>query len=136
MSLAGGATEVLSIGAADGGSTDGGACADAVRALGRAVVAEGQGVVSPLNVNVVFHLAGRHLTPDFTGVRTGRFRKADSHLLVQAAVFPEQVTDAQAEVKRLLHNAVNEAERWAQRRRLADDLDGLTALVERVALER
>ncbi|MCU1691016.1 MAG: hypothetical protein JWM64_107 [Frankiales bacterium] len=93
-------------------------------------------MVSPLNVNVVFHLAGRHLTPDFTGVRTGRFRKADSHLMVQAAVFPEQVTDDEAEVNWLLHDAVKEAERWAQRKRLADALDGLTALVERVTPER
>ena len=127
-----GPTPVLSIGAVDGGSQDGGRCADAVRALGRAVIAERAGVTSPVNINVVFHLAGRHLTPDFTGVRTGRYRKADSHLMVQASLFPEQVTDAEAEVSRLLREAVAEAEQWAKRRHLADSLDRLAALVGRV----
>ncbi len=128
-----GATPALAIGAVDGGSEDGGKCAEAVKALGRAVMAGREGVTSPLNLNVVFHLAGRYLSPEFTGTRTGRYRKADNLLMVQAALFPHEVADAGAEVHRLLRVAVAEAEQWAQRRRLATSLDALTALVERLA---
>lgn len=125
---------MLSVGIVDGGSTDGGACANAARALGLRVAAAREGVVSPLNVNVVFQLAGRHVSPDFRGVRTGRYRKQQNHLLVQAAVFPEEVADAPAEVARLLGEAVAEAENWARRRRVADSLDALRSLVSALAV--
>ena len=129
MRLEDSAPEALSVGVMDGGSTDGGAGATAAKGLGLRVQRQRAGIESPLNVNVVFQLAGRHDTPDFRGVRTGRYSKSRNWLLVQAAVFPEEVTDAQAEMARLLVDAVAEAETWAKRRGIADALEGLTRLV-------
>ena len=123
---------VLSVGVVDGGTTDGGACADAARALGLRVRAERHGFESPLNVNVVFQLAGRYVTPDFRGVRTGRYSKPKNWLLVQAAVFPGEVVDAHAELARLLTDAVAEAETWAKRKGIADSLEGLRRLATKV----
>lgn len=94
--------EVLSIGAIDGGSTDGGVCKKAVQEVGRAVRLQREGVVSPLNVNVVFHIGGRFQMPEFEGVRTGTYSKRDRHLMVQAALVPDQTPHARGEVLRLL----------------------------------
>lgn len=44
-------------------------------------------------VDVVFHVAGPIVAPDYAGVRTGRFSKADSVIAVQVAV-PTSLEDA------------------------------------------
>jgi len=126
---------VLSIGAVGGGATDGGAAERAVKRLGNAVMAARDGVRSPLNVNVVFQIAGRYLTPEFAGVRAGRYSAKQRHLLVQAALVPAEIEHPDSQARDLLRAAVAEAERWAQVRGLADSLPELHALVERVTGE-
>lgn len=45
-----------------------------------------EGVESDIRVNVEFHVPGTIWTPEFEGVRTGFFRRADSLLKVQVAL--------------------------------------------------
>jgi hypothetical protein len=87
------------------------------------------GVVTPLNVNVVYHVPGEILAPDYEGVRTGRFSRRDSLLMVQAAV-PSSAEDKDAVLRALLLQAIDEAERWAKRRGVANDLGQLRRLAE------
>jgi hypothetical protein len=81
-------------------------------------------------VNVVFHVPGHILGVDFQGVRTGRFSKKDSWLMVQVALPEEPPEDVDAYLKLTLVEAIDEAERWSRKRKLADDLQSLHRLVE------
>jgi hypothetical protein len=89
--------------------------------------------VTPINVNVVFHLAGPHTGPDFEGVRIAGHDRAHNQLLVQTAVSWNTVSDPSLypgiEVRSLLLAALDEAEAWAQRERVANDLESLRLLV-------
>ena len=123
---------VLSIGAVGGGATDGGAAERAVKRLGNAVMAAREGVQSSLNVNVVYLIAGRYLSPEFSGARTGRYSARQRHLLVQVALVPTDGVHPDEQVHELLRVAVVEAERWAQERRVAVSLPELRDLVDRV----
>lgn len=64
-------------------------------------------------------------------MRTGRFSKAKSLLVVQAAVPAGAVDDAErlALLRRLLDDAVDEAERFVQKRRLAPNLDAVGGIL-------
>ncbi len=44
-------------------------------------------------LNVVFHLPGRVVKPDYTGLRTGTFSRKQKTLMIQAAV-PEPLVDS------------------------------------------
>jgi hypothetical protein len=82
---------VFSIGSVVGGRTANNlAWIDEIARLTSDVAAARVGVGSTLNLNVVFNVAGNLLRPDFEGVRTGTFRKADSLLMIQVAL-PEVV---------------------------------------------
>lgn len=101
-----------------------------VRRLAQRIAALRVGAVTPLNLNVVFHVPGEILAPDFDGVRTGRFARRDSLLMVQAAV-PTHAKDKPAVLRTLLLDAIDEAERWAQHKGLADELGQLRRIAER-----
>lgn len=97
----------------------------------QAVIALREGVSSPLNVNVVFHVEGRLLPPvEFEGVRTGTFRRKTMDLMVQAAVAPEPVADRRAVLTGLLRDAVAEAEAFAKRRKIAAELPEIRGIVD------
>ena len=123
--------EVLSIGSVVGGSSHlNRPWRDAVSRLMNRVADARPGAVSPLNLNVVFQIPGKILQPEFEGVRTGTFRKRDSLLLVQVAL-PEVVpADVDADVLQRLRDAVDEAESWAKRRRVADDLSVIRGILD------
>ena len=87
---------------------------------------------SPLNVNVVFHVDGRLVPNEFTGVRTGRFDRKARHLMVQAAV-PPGAPDPRV-LQALLMDAIDEAERFARDRSIADDLSALREIAERASI--
>lgn len=125
--------EVLSIGSVVGGSTlSNRRWRDAIGELTRAVADVRADVSSPLNVNVVFHVAGNVIRPNFEGARTGRYSKADRLLLVQVAL-PDGVPDDPAGYLRAaLMQAIREAEEWARRRSIASGLDALRELAARV----
>lgn len=94
----------------------------AIGALSNEVKALRGAVKSPVNVNVVFHVDGRLAPNDFSGVRTGRFDRRRAQLAVQVAVSGEPPQDPRSVLVPLLVAAVDEAERFAVRRRLADGL--------------
>jgi hypothetical protein len=125
--------EVLSVGSVVGGSTSTNRLwRDAIGELTRAVAEARADVASPLNVNVVFQVPGNVVRPDFEGVRTGRFSKADRLLLVQVAL-PDEVPDEPGGYLRgALSIAIAEAEEWARRRSVAPDLKPLRELAARL----
>lgn len=103
-----------------------------IGAVDRVIVARREGVVSPLNVNVVYHVDGRIAPNEFTGVRTGRFGKALSLLVVQAAVSDTSLEDPDDQHRvlvELLHLAVDEAEQYAVKKRIATSLDEIRQIV-------
>jgi hypothetical protein len=121
---------VLSIGSVVGGPrADNAQWREGITRLSRRVAEARSGVRSPLNVNVVFQVPGKMLTPDFEGVRTGKFSKKDSLLMIQVAL-PEQLPgDVDANLRDRLEAAVDEGERWARARGLADDLAEIRSLI-------
>ena len=127
--------EVLSVGMIVGGrTTENGAWVDAIASLRKQITAVRSGLQSDLNLNVEFQISGNHLQPDFEGVRTGAFRKADSLLKVQVAVRAHPPTDPRAEVMGLLVAAVQAADGWVAAKQRGFDmapLHGLVASVQR-----
>jgi hypothetical protein len=125
------ASAALSIGAVLGDSDpESLAWRRAIGSLGRQVMQAREGVVSPLRVNVVFHVDGRLVPNEFVGVRTGRFNKRDSHLLIQAAVPTGEASDRYEVLVNLLREAIGEAENFARSKGIAEDLASIRALVE------
>lgn len=101
-----------------------------ITGLGKRVIERRAGVISPLRLNVVFHLDGATAPNEFTGVRTGRFNRKDAQLLVQVALDPrDPVVDRDETVMRLLLRAVDEAESFARHRGVADELGEIRALL-------
>lgn len=124
--------QALSIGAVIGGSTPQNARWEAgIIRLTRRVSAARGSLTAPLNVNVVFHVPGDILQPEFVGVRTGSYRKRDSLLMVQVAVPADEPPDVDRALLALVSDALAEAERWARRRRVVHDLEALRALISR-----
>lgn len=80
------------------------------------------GITTPLKVNVVFYIDGKLARNEFSGVRTGRFSKRDSELMVQAAVPNGPVDDRRKQLRQLLTDAIDEAEVFAQKKKIASDL--------------
>jgi|APMI01.1.fsa_nt_gi hypothetical protein len=131
MTTSDGAPAALSVGAVLGDAdSESLAWRRAVGSLGKRVMAAREGVVSPLRVNVVFHIDGRLVPNEFAGVRTGRFNKRDSHLLVQAAVPAGEAPDRYEVLVNLLSEAIGEAESFARSKGIAEDLASIRAVVE------
>jgi hypothetical protein len=127
---------VLSVGAVLGDSdSESLAWRRAIGSLGKQVMGAREGVESPLRVNVVFHVDGKLVPNEFTGVRTGRFSKSDSHLLVQAAVPAGPVEDRRRVLLALLTEGIREAEAFARERGIAESLDAIRAIAQIVAAE-
>jgi hypothetical protein len=124
--------EPLSIGVVFGGSQDvDEAWRPETQRLMKAVMEAREGLVSPLGVNVVFHVEGRLLPPvEFEGVRTGRYSRKLTLLMVQAAVPPEPQDDRRGVLMSLLREAVDEAELFARRRKIADALPVVRGIVD------
>ena len=73
---------------------------------------------SELSLNVEFQVPGNLITPDFQGVRTGTFRKADRLLKIQVALPVNPPDDPYAYGVQVLREAVDVAEAWSVRRRV------------------
>ena len=102
-------------------------------AIGRLSVeaeALGAGMRSEVNVNVVFHVDGRHQRNEFEGVRTGSFFRSINTLEVQAALAGGEVESRREVLLNSLLAAVEEAERYVRRRKLADGLPEIRGVVE------
>lgn len=76
---------------------------------------------SDFNINVEFQIPGDIISPDFQGVRTGAYRKADRLLKIQVAVPPDPPDDPYAYGVQAIRDAVDTAEAWSVRRRVEFD---------------
>lgn len=126
------AVPVLQIGAVLGDSDmESMAWSRAIGTISREAEVLSAGSDSPIRVNVIYHVDGRLAPNEFEGVRTGRFSKASSLLVVQAAV-PAKVEDRRAVLLALLGDAAAEAERFAVRKKLAGGLPEILGLVRQL----
>ncbi|MDQ0850650.1 hypothetical protein QFZ65_002588 [Arthrobacter sp. B3I9] len=78
---------------------------------------------SDFRINVEFQIPGDIISPDFQGVRTGAFRKADRHLKIQVAVPNDPPADPYAYGVHAIGDAVDAAEAWSVRRRIEFDAE-------------
>lgn len=76
---------------------------------------------SDFRINFEFQVPGHITSPDFQGVRTGTFRKADRHLKIQIAVPNDPPGDPYAYCVHSIGDAVDAAEAWSVRRRIEFD---------------
>jgi len=104
----------------------------AIGALSQTVQALSAELSSRVKVVVMYHVGGRLAPNEFEGVRTGRFTKAKSLLVVQAAVSGGPAEDHRAVLVSLLSDAVSEAERYVVKEGLADGLPEIRDLVQRL----
>ncbi len=127
-------TEILEIGAVLGDSdSESRAWGDAIGELSlRAASLHTSDNASAISVNVIFHVDGRIAPNEFEGVRTGRFSKAKGLLVVQATIAKEPVHDRQPALLTRLSEAVDEAENYVIRKRLATGLPEIRQLVQRL----
>ena len=87
-------------------------------------------LATPLRLQVEIHVDGRTSPNEFLGARTGRFSRAKSLLVIQVALAKPVSDDPVATVCQLVGEAVSEAEAYARRRKIADDLTALRHVVE------
>lgn len=97
--------------------------------LSRSVSGLRDQVASGLNINVEFQVPGNLLAPDFQGVRTGAFRKADRLLKVHVAIPVDPPDDPYAYGIQAMREAIDAAEAWSVRRRVEFDPSPLRTLV-------
>lgn len=90
------------------------------------------GVASPLRLYVAFHLDGRVAPNEFTGVRTGR-RDAQGWLSVQVALVPGEGRDPHKVLTQGLRDALDAAEAFARRNKVATELPELREVLERIS---
>lgn len=88
---------------------------EALIRLSRAVSGLRDHVDSELNINVEFQVPGNLLAPDFQGVRTGTFRKADRLLKVQVALPVDPPETPYLYGVQAIRDSVDEAEAWSKR---------------------
>ena len=123
---------VLSIGAVQDLSPEINAWWAEIRRLALAVQEIRQGTPDgPLNVNVVFHIEGGLVQPEFRGVRSGSYSKRTKHLMIQVAIEHDVSVDKRQKVVELFRAAISEAEEYAKRKRIADDLSYLWDIADR-----
>ena len=126
-------SKVLSIGMVVGGRDQANApWIEAVRRLARAAIVNREGIESDIKLDVEFHVPGPTLVPEFAGVRTRVFRKADSLLKVQAALPAEVPEDPVGFLLGCILAAVDEVESWAAAQRMPCDTTSLQGLVARL----
>jgi hypothetical protein len=112
-------SEPLSIGTIMGGQTAANSrWTGPIRNLTRRVRDARKGIEVPLGVNVVFHIPGNLLQPEFEGLRTGSYSRKRSLLMVQAALPEEPPDDPDAHLVMMLLRAIDEVEPWSKRRRV------------------
>lgn len=116
--------EALSVGVIVGGLTaQSKVWREALVRLSRDVSGIAGQVKSDFRINVEFQIPGNFLSPDFQGVRTGAFRKADRLLKIQVAIPDAPAADPYAYGLHAIGDAVDAAEAWSVRRRVEFDAE-------------
>jgi hypothetical protein len=125
-------TSVLSLGSIVGGSTLANKPWDGViRDLTIRIREARRGVEAPLNLNVVFHIPGNMLKPEFVGVRTGSFSRSRALLMVQVALPEDAPLEPMIYLKGTIDAAIDEAAQWAVRRKVSIDVSKLRQVLDR-----
>ena len=105
------------------------AWSDAIGELNREVQELGWSDYAGLGVNVVFRVDGDILPLDFSGVRSGSYRKERGVLEVQAAMAKEPVpVSRRAQLLAKVCDAIDEAEAYVVRRKIASELPELRVI--------
>jgi hypothetical protein len=91
-----------------------------------------QGARSPLDLGIVYILAGGNFPEEFTGIRTGRYSSKRRELLIQVAVPDVQPDDPDLEVRRMMLAAIELAEAYARKRNIATSLSEIREIVARL----
>lgn len=126
----------LTIGAVLGDSDSGSmAWSREIGKLSTEVIGLREGVESAVRISVVFHVEGRLAPNDFDGVRTGRFDKRTQRLVVQAAVGDPHEGSRRKTLVNRLREAIDVAEAYLKRKKLAEALPEIRALVESLDVE-
>jgi hypothetical protein len=97
----------------------------AIGELALQAIALSADVESPLRINAVFHVSGRMSSAGFTGVRTGRFSKQKSLLVVQAAIEKADARGKRNVLLSSLEEMLELAEAYAAKKKLASQLASL-----------
>lgn len=130
-------SSALSIGSILGGRTASNlAWREGLDVLGGDVIRLRVGVVSDLNLNVEFHIPGNLWQPEFEGIRTGAFKKAEPVLKVQVALTLPAPDEARPALIVMVRESLVAAERWAVRRCVPFDPEPLRALVDSLDSDR
>lgn len=106
---------MLYIGGVYGGPEVSGSSIDV--AIGRVTALLGEGRVDDSgSLDIVFHVPGSIVKPDYRGVRTGSLSKKERLLQVQIGVPPEMVSQDQGAVATFVLDSLREAIRIAEPR--------------------
>jgi hypothetical protein len=125
-----GRPKAVSIGVIVGGLTDQSKVwREALTRLSRDLSGLAGQLESEFRINFEFQVPGNIISPDFQGVRTGTFRKADRHLKVQIAVPNDPAADPYAYCLHAMGDAVDAAEAWSVRRRIEFDSQPFRSLL-------
>jgi hypothetical protein len=98
--------------------------------LGRGIRQCIKGLDTPLKLSIAFHIPGNMLKPEFSGVRTGSYFKKLAVLVVQVAIPEKLPDDVPDHIEKVTHQAIDEAARWAAKRRLEFDARLFHGIVE------
>lgn len=124
----------LSVGVTVGGTNASPEWERAVKRLGLRLIETRQAAPrAAVALNVVYQIPGEVLTPDFEGVRTGRFFKSKSRLIVQVALPAEVPGDPEHEVRKYLDRAIELAEQFLLKKGFSkESLEPYSQIAERV----
>jgi len=127
---------VLAIGSVVGGMTmTARRWQSAIDGLARRVAHVRSDVLSPLRVNIVFHVPGDLVSPEFQGTRIARYSKKQALLLVQIALPVDLPEDADGYVHSAALEAIDAAETWARERATASTLEALRGILRDAEVE-
>lgn len=114
--------KAISVGVIVGGlTTQSKVWREALTRLSRDVSGIAGQLESDFSISVEFQIPGNIISPDFQGVRTGAFRKADRRLKIQIAVQDDPPADPYAYGVHAIGDAVDAAQAWSVRRRVEFD---------------
>ena len=124
----------VSIGLVSGGPGPGNGWARPLQHAMRTIKHAREGVVTALSVNVVVHVPGEYLSPDYSGLRTGTFSRKTSDLMIQVALGEEVPDDPLVAIESYLHQAIDLALEFARDEAFeVGDLSELHDIVNRAA---
>lgn len=104
---------------------------EAIWGLSRRIDCVARDLKASLKLNVVFHIPGNMLKPEFSGVRTSTYFRKLAVLMIQVALPEERAEDERSYIKQVTHLAIDEAAHWALKRRLEFDVGLFHDIVER-----